>query len=561
MKEIATTEMDSKTQKPDGSTGLVATSENAHGPSGTSEVVATNENDSACSVGVEKHAAVPRVITDAEAPIAAKAMQVVVIGAHEMPRAPASMNGTAHRPATVEGGISATDTLGSSLVPNSGLPETMLRRQVANPGATSRPGAFDVTGVNGEFAVEEVFDEAVMVEPAAAEPIVSAPLDVDGLAVAAPVLDPDDLEDARPVVLEDEQAKLLERKKQTQFWVSIGALSVIAMVIFVIIFVVVQNETDDKNATKPSGTSAPTQPSRASILMPLLPEKTRPEVQLNFTPQGRAFEWVIQDPNFDSYSEKRLQQRFALATFYYSTDGEDWGPMWLDRSKHECQWEYFIPTGEQYDVLEYRYSELKNIDGPCVPSGVDFDNSTLVNATSMLDHDDYLYLAFADQPLAGEIPPEITMLTKLKMIRLDGTNVEGTIPTMLDELPGLIALGLERTKMTGTIPTELGQLTELRNLVISMNQGITGYLPTEIGILSNLEVLTIIETNVTGTIPIEYTALVGLLDLRLSINKLTGTLPTELGLMTRLDWLELYNNELVSNLWLVSRTCISARLK
>jgi Leucine-rich repeat (LRR) protein len=551
----ASSEKDLKTHDSTGSTGAMAISEKdlktLNQIVGSTGVTVAREThvktpDGAASTGVEVQSAVPRVITDAEAPIADKAIQVAMIGAHETPRGPVTAKNSGYRQATVEGGSTtvATDILATEVGVLSPVP---LRRQGRVPGAMSTPGAFDVPGPdvpdtnNGGNGVEELASNGGMVEPATAATPANA-----GLAVAAPVGDPDDLEDARPVELEDQQAKLLERKKQTQFWITIGALTVIALVILMIIFVVSQNENDDygtTNSTMASGTSAPKQPSE--VLMPLLPQHTLDKLQYNSTPQSMAFEWIIQDPNFGSYSDKRLQQRFALATFYYSTHGEEWGPSWLDRNKHECQWEYFMPSGEQYEVLWVRYSELKFIDGPCVPVGVVFDNSTVVTATSILEHDDYLYLAFAAQPLTGDLPPEITMLTNLKMIQLEATGLVGTIPTILGEFSGLIALHLEMTLMTGTIPTELAQLTELRTLVITANEGITGYLPTEIGLLSNLETLDIMETNVTGPIPFEYCFL-DLYDFQLTQNNLNGHIPSELGLMTRVDWLGLQRNEFVS---------------
>jgi hypothetical protein len=472
-------------------------------------------HESTTSAGLETHAAVPRVITDAEAQITAKAMlvQVPVIQAHE---------------------VLAT------------VPVTRLQRQPPATIATSRPGAFDVPGPEGGHSALEEMSESQDSEASAAPNAPNAH-DNTGLAVAAPVQDPDDIEDARPVQPEDEQAKLLEKKKQTQFWIAIGALTVIALVMFLIIFVVVEKEKANSttNSTMTNGTSAPMQPSE--VLLPLLPKNTiSSKLLYNTTPQGRAFEWVIQDPNFGYYSDKRLQQRFALATIYFSMHGEEWGPDWLDRSKHECQWEYYMPFGEQYEVLQIRYSDLKFIDGPCVPIGVVVDNSTVVTAISTLEHDDYLYLAFAGQPLTGFLPQEITMLTNLKMIRLDSTALEGPIPGLLfAEFSGLSALHLEDTLMTGPIPTELGKLTELRTLSIGSNQGITGYLPTEIGLLSNLESLRILETNVTGPIPMEYFA-ADFYEIILSRNLLNGPLPSELGTLSRLDWLGLDGNDFVS---------------
>jgi hypothetical protein len=59
------------------------------------------------------------------------------------------------------------------------------------------------------------------------------------------------------------------------------------------------------------------------------------------TPQGQARQWLIDtDPaSVDPCTYATLNQRYALATVYYSTNGDNWidNSEWL-LGQHECDW-------------------------------------------------------------------------------------------------------------------------------------------------------------------------------------------------------------------------------
>ncbi|CAB9505249.1 LRR receptor-like serine threonine-protein kinase [Seminavis robusta] len=374
----------------------------------------------------------------------------------------------------------------------------------------------------------------------------------EGLAVAAPVTDdPRDIEHARPVIPANE-VELEEKRKQRNFWIAIGILTAVAVIAFLVIALsalkekesisLVPKEESQSNLSDDTGNATSTPPKLPQdILTALLPAYTLPKIELDYAPQARAFKWVAEDPNFASYSDKRLQQRFALATFYYSTNGESWGPDWLNITQHECQWDFFMPDGFNYNRVRGpdRY-ELQFIDGPCVPLGYNSSNTNMPGGGEYPD--DYLYLTLWRQEVTGIIPPEITMLTSLKLVQLDYTTMGGPIPTILTNLTGLRELHVFNTAFTGTIPTELALLTELRTLSIGGTEEIRGTLPSEFGRLSNIQVLQIGESGVTGTIPLEYSGLRPLL-FQLYQNRLSGTIPTELGLMSTVEWIMLERND------------------
>lgn len=57
-----------------------------------------------------------------------------------------------------------------------------------------------------------------------------------------------------------------------------------------------------------------------------------------FSPQSEAARWLADNPEFDSYSYEQKLQRYSLATFYYSTKGDDWldRQNWLSLDLNEC---------------------------------------------------------------------------------------------------------------------------------------------------------------------------------------------------------------------------------
>jgi hypothetical protein len=57
------------------------------------------------------------------------------------------------------------------------------------------------------------------------------------------------------------------------------------------------------------------------------------------SPQYASFEWLLSENNSGISSEQRLLQRYALATLYFSTGGDDWttAPLWLTNTD-ECEW-------------------------------------------------------------------------------------------------------------------------------------------------------------------------------------------------------------------------------
>ena len=161
----------------------------------------------------------------------------------------------------------------------------------------------------------------------------------------------------------------------------------------------------------------------------------------------------------------------------------------------------------------------------------------------------YLGDEFFYSGLSGAIPSQIGRLNNLKELWLN--DVRGTIPTWLANLTNLTDLYLHGAAfqgetyggLTGQIPSELSNLTKLVRLGLSSNT-FTGAIPAELGSLANLRDLALADNGLTGTIPVELGDLTELQRLRLNGNYLSGSIPDELGDLAELAILDLSNNRL-----------------
>ena len=436
------------------------------------------------------------------------------------------------------------------------LPQTRLGRTVAIE-ARRDAGAFRVSANSGNITPGESFHSGLLQQLSTSlEPLQiydDAPQTATkegNLAVAEEVVE----EGAAPHDLP--QAEELRSKEppktKTMIWGGVVIVGLVALVIFLIVFFVVRGTDKSASASGTVGTTSNSTEPPAPILSPeeilvgLLPAYTLPKLDLEFTAQSRAFQFLVQDPNFDFYSEKRLLQRFALATFYYATNGEDWdegNTTWINQTLHECQWETFMPYGQQYtDGFDYRHTLYKFIDTPCFVPNATHPN-IFPNATSSTDDDDITCLAMFERKLTGVLPPELALLTSLKLLHFESTTLEGTIPTLLFDMPSLEEVHLTNTVFEDTIPTEFTKLSNLRLLQIT-GESYFGTLPTELGIFSNMVDFKITDTRIGGTFPVEYVNMQPK-DLQLNNNFLSGTLPTELGQLSLVEWFMLDKNGFV----------------
>jgi hypothetical protein len=115
------------------------------------------------------------------------------------------------------------------------------------------------------------------------------------------------------------------------------------------------------------------------------------------SPQAKALKF-ISDKSPASYPFHRLEQRYALAVFYYSTSSvvDD------DFDEDECNW--FLNSDAQMILQDRLVCD---------------------------DEKRYLSLVIAGNAFDGTIPSEVEMLTSLQYINLQRSSMHGTVPPQL----------------------------------------------------------------------------------------------------------------------------------
>ena len=145
------------------------------------------------------------------------------------------------------------------------------------------------------------------------------------------------------------------------------------------------------------------------------------------TPQQAAYLLLKTSGVLDEApSDALIEQKYTLATLYYSTGGEQWNEgatEWMDLDKNDCLKTHVV------------------CDGGAEKAG-------------------------ADQ--------------KAEELNMNGNGLVGSIPGELSMMSGLRVIDLGNNGLVGSIPTTLGLLTELESLDLTGNPGLTGTVPPEV---------------------------------------------------------------------------------
>lgn len=159
----------------------------------------------------------------------------------------------------------------------------------------------------------------------------------------------------------------------------------------------------------PSGapTDSPEYILREALADVAASDQTYRAIERQGTPQRKAFEWLLDDPNFMTYLPRRKVQRFALAVLYYSTTQPQFAQesmqTWMSYDTNECTW----------------------------------FTSWFENRLACGSDDIFKFLTLRNINLIGEIPAEITLLRKLNSLVLSNNGLAGTIPREFGEWDSL----------------------------------------------------------------------------------------------------------------------------
>jgi len=322
----------------------------------------------------------------------------------------------------------------------------------------------------------------------------------------------------------------------------------------------------------------------------------------NQSPQSQALLWMIEnDKEYstnEQLSDQRKLQRYALASFFYSTyavthpylDSQlPWksADKWLSNF-NECEWEGItcdpnVNNGKSITSIvlaDNRISGTPPLDLGLLGSTLE----TLVLSTNLLYMDGVHLELFGflknlkdlkidDNYVSSKsgLPLSLQNLEKLERVVLSYNLLQGQIPSnYFDNLSKLSHLEFESNYISGELPSSLLESESLVYLYMRRNNvgmkfdelvkaanwpkifslwfdnnDFSGTIPSEIGLMTGLASLSMTNATVTGTIPSEIGQLNELRRLWLYNNKLSGTIPSELGdKLQSLEVVELYDNDL-----------------
>ncbi|CAH1422944.1 unnamed protein product [Lactuca virosa] len=183
---------------------------------------------------------------------------------------------------------------------------------------------------------------------------------------------------------------------------------------------------------------------------------------------------------------------------------------------------------------------------------------------------DLVILDFLDNSFTGPIPPNLCFRKKLERLVLGFNNFEGGIPSNLGNCPNLLRLRLENSSLTGVlpefvnnptldymnfennnftgeIPASIGNLTNISQIILSMNR-FSGVLPKELGNLVHLRALNLSHNAFEGPLPSQLTNCRKMLEFDASDNQFNGSIPYAFQSMSGLMRLYLSDNQFSGNI-------------
>ena len=144
--------------------------------------------------------------------------------------------------------------------------------------------------------------------------------------------------------------------------------------------------------------------------------------------------------------------------------------------------------------------------------------------------------------LTGVIPTEISGLTELSDLHLEGNNtLGGALPAGFYDLTNLKVAELKITGLVGPLSPSISNLQNLETL--SLGSGpYGGPIPSELGDITSLTNLNLFFGQFSGPIPASLGGLTNLTELRLNDNMLEGCFPSELSALCSIGTVVMSNN-------------------
>ncbi len=354
-----------------------------------------------------------------------------------------------------------------------------------------------------------------------------------------------------------------ERRRKAKQTMAIKMIVAVMLLLSVVLVSVGISKGKKKTPPSPGKVLSKKEKEIQDILARITGEKTLIE---SGTPQNHARNWLLtqdkQTLNSDvGTSQAAIIQRYALASFYFATNGDGAQNTWEKNT--------WLKGPECGDEKNEAWAGIAcNSDGEVRAIALDgFGLSGTIPAEV-----GHLYklesLILKNNPeLTGWVPVSLSHLANLRQLALYNNNLSGVIPDIFEHTKSLKFINLEKNDLHGSIPLEISNLENLETLVLKDNrmEGIVPFrqlastnikylglsnnrfasrIEREIGSVDTLEYIYLDNNSLRGTIPTHIGRLSNLKALDLGNNAFTGFFPGTSGNLQKLEYLSLNNNKL-----------------
>jgi len=286
------------------------------------------------------------------------------------------------------------------------------------------------------------------------------------------------------------------------------------------------------------------------------------------SPEHKACHWLAytDEMQLPVDATPEFQNRFLLALFYYSLNGEQWDEqMNFLTAKSVCQWNEVYTTKVNLPVtVGVSCHGMDTVREIFIPK-----NRLVGTLPSVLSFfTDLIDLNLFENDISGTLPDSLQSLQKMTTLILHNNQIQGPIPDWITDFSDLQSLNLSHNQLTGALPEHLGEkLTNLQTLALEHNR-LTGTLNPLQGLhqlkalylgdnrfsdeltdtvlvsLSELEILDVSDNILAGHLPATLLAKDSLVLVDLHGNNFAGRLPDLVEVGDNIQFLALQENQL-----------------
>jgi hypothetical protein len=240
--------------------------------------------------------------------------------------------------------------------------------------------------------------------------------------------------------------------------------------------------------------------SRSEALMSIVSTVSDPSLLSNpDSSRYQAMKWLENDDGamLCPGNPQRVIQRYIAAMIYFQFNGAGWNNCRADGTS-SCF---------QEDSTSVPAIPFLDASNECLWFGLSCANTpkeVLPSQRDLLAPDEYspiVTVDISDNDLQGDLFEELFGLTELQELTLDGNKgITGSIPEAIGQLTQLIAVDIDDNSLTGGLPSSLFTLTTLEAIDLN-NNALTGTISNDIGNLKDLVVVQLDNNNFRGMMP------------------------------------------------------------